>query len=396
MDASCTATRPLLAEYVRGALGSGARRRIAQHLEHCTSCDEVRQQLGHLNRHLRAVPFWPAIFGTSTPSAVGLKAQLLSWFTSAAAPLATSGALAVTVLAPAMVYDDLAPERPARPAVVEVVGAGAVGTTPDEVVTAAAPRVFTEPDAPARHSPSDAHVEPVSAQPDGAASASSTRPPRSIEATQASSEASIVLGTPADDSRAGISSADPSVPFRGDPPAETASSGARAPASETIGNGESAAGQQGHGGESTGGGSAPGQQGDQGSGHGASPPGQQGSNNDHSLGGPPGQQDTHGSDHGASPPGQQPSDDGHPLGGPPGQQDSHGSDHGASPPGLQNNPGPSQAGASPTPGKSESGAAGQSPGQTDNPGNGHAGSPPGHQDELGDGVSEPGVADGGE
>ena len=119
-DTACTAARPLLVDYVRGVVGNCQRRHIEQHLERCAACDEECRRLGRLNRHLRTVPLWPAILGTPTPTAVGLKAQLVAWFTSAATPLAASGALAITAFAPAITYDDLVPERTSAPAVVEV------------------------------------------------------------------------------------------------------------------------------------------------------------------------------------------------------------------------------------------------------------------------------------
>ena len=69
-------------------------------------CDDARDGLGRLNRQLRVLPILPIDAG----AALGIKAQVLGWFSAHALPMAASGVLAVSVLSGPMV--DLPPRSP--------------------------------------------------------------------------------------------------------------------------------------------------------------------------------------------------------------------------------------------------------------------------------------------
>ena len=100
LEPACQAARPHLASYVRGTLGVRRRRSVEAHLEVCPPCDEARHGLGSLNRQLRIVPFLPLHAGAVGTASLGIKAQIVSWFSAQAFPVVASGMLAVSILAP--------------------------------------------------------------------------------------------------------------------------------------------------------------------------------------------------------------------------------------------------------------------------------------------------------
>lgn len=100
----CRETRLELVGLVRGRAGLRQRRQLGRHLRACTACDEVRERLDRLNRHLHASPLLPAAgLGSWALGSVGMngaiKAHIVAWW-SATAPVAVSGLAVVSVLSP--------------------------------------------------------------------------------------------------------------------------------------------------------------------------------------------------------------------------------------------------------------------------------------------------------
>lgn len=100
ISSECRDARPHLANYVRGALSERRRRRVRQHLDECSACEEARQGLGRMNRHLKAVPLLPLHLGSLASGSVGVKAQIVAWLSAEALPITTAGMMAVAVLSP--------------------------------------------------------------------------------------------------------------------------------------------------------------------------------------------------------------------------------------------------------------------------------------------------------
>ena len=367
VDAACRAARPLLADYVRGSVRGRQRRRLEEHLDRCEACDDTCQGLGRVNRHLRSVPFLPLNLGTNTT--LGIKAQVMSWFESAVAPLATTSAVAVATLAPSLISDNPLPTS-AAPVVADSVGFGvprsasiAWVTQSEPTATSSRPAVAAA-DSPSRPGPSSDPM--VTADPPASQSSVSTIP-STVDTIAASPPPIVASNTqPLPDQRPRSTGGDPSSLNASELTTSDASSDGR---EQSPGTGPAG---------------GPPQQDHPGNGHAGSPPGLQDNPGTGPAGGPP-QQDHPGNGHAGSPPGLQDNPGTGPAGGPP-QQDHPGNGHAGSPPGLQDNPGNGHAGSPPglqdNPGN---GHAGSPPGLQDNPGNGHAGSPPGLQDNPGNG-----------
>ena len=114
----CREARPHLADFVRGNVGTRRRRRVAAHLETCSTCDAARASLGRLNEHLRLIPFVPLGLGHLGSASAGLKVQLAAWVTSSGGNVAVCGTLVTTALMPAE-YDPPPPFSLREPVVME-------------------------------------------------------------------------------------------------------------------------------------------------------------------------------------------------------------------------------------------------------------------------------------
>jgi RNA polymerase sigma factor (sigma-70 family) len=154
VPAPCRAVRPHLVALVRGSAGRRRVRQVEDHLTSCGFCRQVRADLGQLNRHLRSANALPlAVLGASGGLGSALKAKLaVLW--SAAAPVAASGAAAITVVVPhpAPFATTMAGPAPPAPAPVVVLAADPPPADPPAGAATPAPPVSTAPRAPAPRS----------------------------------------------------------------------------------------------------------------------------------------------------------------------------------------------------------------------------------------------------
>ena len=128
LEEGCHDTRPYLAAYIRRSLGSRRSRHIERHLLACQDCADAHEDLGRVNRRLRIAPILPVDVGVAS---MGVKAQIAAWFAASAAPIAASGAVVVTVLAPVTHV----PDRPSTSNVVVDDGAAVLAPTAPEATT---------------------------------------------------------------------------------------------------------------------------------------------------------------------------------------------------------------------------------------------------------------------
>ncbi|HEU4841783.1 MAG TPA: sigma-70 family RNA polymerase sigma factor, partial [Ilumatobacteraceae bacterium] len=144
-DPECDAARPHLAAYVRRTVGLRRRRHIDRHLRTCPSCAAAHDALARVNRRLRARPLLPVDVGGLGMVSWGVKAQVLTWLSATAGPIAASGAVVIAVFAPThhggLDRVEAASQAPAEVVVTAPVPAGEdpdsraapAATTPDDV-----------------------------------------------------------------------------------------------------------------------------------------------------------------------------------------------------------------------------------------------------------------------
>ncbi len=114
----CGDTQAHIASFLRGTAGSRRRARIEEHLATCAACRAECADLRQINGHLRSVAF--AILAAMRTAGEAAWSHVAAAAVASAAPLAATGVITATALAPVVIVPP-AGREPAAPAVVEEV-----------------------------------------------------------------------------------------------------------------------------------------------------------------------------------------------------------------------------------------------------------------------------------
>jgi len=116
-DLDCHETRAHIASFLRGTCGSRRRARIEEHLATCDACRSDCADLRQINGHLRSVAV--AVLAAVRTAGEAAWSQISAVATATAVPLAATGVVTATALAPVVIAPAPPPSAAVPPAVVE-------------------------------------------------------------------------------------------------------------------------------------------------------------------------------------------------------------------------------------------------------------------------------------